>query len=111
MNPPDADNLAPDPSTDPSPENEAKDAADVERIRSLPKEVGVLLMVAGLGGLVLPGPFGTPFLVLGGVVLWPKAFGKVEDYFQKRCPRLHHEGLRQIDRFLNDLDRRYPLPR
>lgn len=110
MNPPDADSPAQDPA-DPGSEESARDAEQVERIRALPKEVGVLLLVAGLGGLVFPGPFGTPFLVLGGVVLWPRAFGKVEGYLHKRYPKLHHEGLRQIHRFLNDLDRRYPLPK
>jgi hypothetical protein len=71
----------------------------------------VLLLVAGFGGLMFPGPFGTPFLVLGGVVLWPKAFGKVENYLRKRYPKLHHSGFRQINRFLDDLDRRYPIPK
>jgi hypothetical protein len=96
---------------DQPPESSASDDADLERIRALPKEVGVLLLVAGLGGLVLPGPFGTPLIVLGGVVVWPKAFGRVESYFRKKCPKLHHKGLRQINRFLTDLDRRYPLPK
>ena len=47
-------------------------------IEGLPKEVGVLLVVAGIGGLLLPGPVGTPFLLLGGVTLWPAAFRRVE---------------------------------
>ena len=85
------------------------DAEDVQHIRSLPKEVGVLLVAAGVGGLLLPGPIGTPFLVLGGVVLWPRTFGRVEEYLAKKFPRLHHRGLRQIKRFLDDLERRYPL--
>jgi hypothetical protein len=85
------------------------DAQDIERIRALPKEIGVLLMVAGVGGLLLPGPIGTPFFVLGGVVLWPSVFERVEVCLEKRFPRLHHQSLRQIKRFLADLDRRYPL--
>jgi hypothetical protein len=85
------------------------DAEEMERIRSMPKEVGALLIVAGIGGLLLPGPIGTPFLIAGGVILWPRAFERVEIRFQKRFPRLHSQSLRQIKRFLCDLERRYPL--
>jgi hypothetical protein len=87
------------------------DAEEIQRIRAMPKEVGVLLIVAGIGGLLLPGPVGTPFLIVGGVMLWPKAFERVEIWFEKRFPRMHHQSVRQMKRFLDDLDRRYPLPR
>jgi hypothetical protein len=78
---------------------------------SLPKEVGVLVMVAGIGGLILPGPVGTPLILVGGVILWPKAFGKLERSFHRRCPNMYAQAMRQLERFLNDLDRRYPLPK
>jgi hypothetical protein len=87
------------------------DSREIERIKALPKEVGVLLLVAGVGGLLLPGPIGTPFLILGGLVLWPKAFERVEVCLEKRFPKLHHQSLIQMKRFLTDLDRRYPLPK
>jgi uncharacterized RDD family membrane protein YckC len=74
----------------------------------LPKEVGVLLIVAGIGGLLLPGPIGSPFVLLGAVTLWPRAFGKLELAFQQRFPGLHRRGTRQIKRFIADLERRYP---
>ena len=86
------------------------DAEEIRRIRAMPKEVGALLIVAGIGGILLPGPVGTPFLVLGGVMLWPRAFGGLEDFVEKRFPRLHHQSVRQIKRFLDDLERRYPPP-
>lgn len=79
-------------------------------IGALPKEVGVLLIIVGLGGILLPGPVGSPFLLLGSVTLWPRAFGKLEAAFRNRFPRLHREGMRQVKRFLDDLDRRYPAP-
>lgn len=85
------------------------DAAEIRRIRSMPKEVGVLLIVAGIGGILLPGPVGTPFLVLGAVMLWPRAFEGLEIFVEKRFPGLHHQSVRQIKRFLDDLDRRYPI--
>lgn len=88
--------------------DEAEEAA-FHKIRTMPKEIGVLLLVAGVGGLVLPGPFGTPFLILGGVVLWPKTFERVEACMEKKFPKLHRQSMRQINRFVADLERRYPL--
>ena len=74
---------------------------------TLPKELGVMLVSAGVIGFVLPGP-GTPALVAGGLILWPKGFGKVERWFQKRFPEVHRKGMGHINRFLTDLERRYP---
>lgn len=87
---------------------EPTDAETIQKIRAMPREIGVLLMVAGIGGLLLPGPIGTPFFVLGGVVLWPKAFERVENYLEKKFPRMHHQSMRQVNRFVVDLERRYP---
>ena len=84
---------------------------DMDRIKDLPKEVGVLLLAAGIGGLLLPGPIGSPFLVMAGVVLWPGVFTRVESAFETKFPRTHRQGVRQIKRFLNDLERRYPSRR
>lgn len=53
------------------------DDAEIRRIQVMPKEVGVLLTVAGIGGILLPGPVGAPLLVLGGVMLWPRAFARM----------------------------------
>jgi hypothetical protein len=86
-------------------------AAEIRRIRTMPTEVGVLLIVAGIGGILLPGPVGTPFLVLGAFMLWPRAFEGLEIFMEKRFPRVHHESVRQIKRFLDDLERRYPTPK
>jgi Putative transmembrane protein (PGPGW) len=74
---------------------------------SLPKELGVMLVSAGIIGVVLPGP-GAPALVAGGLILWPEAFGKAERWFQKRFPQTHRQGMGHIHRFLTDLERRYP---
>jgi len=85
------------------------DTEQVERIEAMPREVGVLLIVAGIGGILLPGPVGSPFLVLGGVILWPRAFRRLEGFLERRFPRLHHRSMLQITRFIHDLERRYPL--
>jgi hypothetical protein len=77
--------------------------------RGVPREIGVLLVVAGIGGILLPGPVGTPLLILGGLILYPGAFQRLEIRLERRFPRVHRHGMRQIDRFLGDLDRRYPF--
>ena len=71
-------------------------AAEAGRVRHLPKEVGVLLITAGIGGLILPGPVGSPFLVAGCLILWPRAFARVETYFERKFPRMHREGVKQM---------------
>ena len=75
----------------------------------MPTEVGVLLIVSGIGGILLPGPVGTPFLILGCLMLWPKAFQHTGKCFEKRFPNMHHHGVTQINRYLDDLEKRYPL--
>jgi hypothetical protein len=81
----------------------------LRRVRAMPPEVGILLIVSGIGGILLPGPVGTPFLILGCLMLWPKAFQKTGQCFEERFPRMHHHGVKQINRFLDDLEKRYPL--
>ena len=78
------------------------------RLEKLPKEVGALLIAIGIAGLLLPGPVGSPFVLAGGLVLWPSGFNRVEGWFEKKFPGLHRSGVTQIDRYLGDLERRYP---
>jgi hypothetical protein len=85
----------------------ADDPADVRRIKDLPKEVGAMLVSVGVLGFALPGMIGTPAIIAGGLVLWPRAFGKVEGWFQRRHPALYRQGMRQVGRYLDDLERRY----
>jgi hypothetical protein len=85
-------------------------AEHLRPIHEMPREVGVLLLVAGIGGLLLPGPVGSPLVVMGGVILWPRAFKGLEAWLERRFPKLHHQSMRQVTRLLDDLDRRYPRP-
>jgi hypothetical protein len=84
------------------------DEAMVRKIRELPREVGVMLLSVGTLGIVMPGIMGTPALIAGGLVLWPEAFGRVENWFERRYPQLHHQSMKQIGRYLDDLEKRYP---
>jgi len=85
-----------------------EEEAELRRIKDLPREVGVMLMTVGVLGFILPGVVGTPAAIAGGLVLWPKAFGKVENWFERRFPQIHKQSLYQINRYLNDLESRYP---
>ena len=51
---------------------------------------------------------GVPALVAGGLILWPKGFGKAERWLRRRFPEAHRKGIGHINRFLTDLERRYP---
>ena len=66
-----------------------------------------MLITAGIVGFILPGP-GTPAIIAGGLALWPRAFGKLESWLERRNPGLHRQGVQQINRFLDDLEKRYP---
>jgi hypothetical protein len=101
-----------DPGNDPMNSNSTDDQlllgqSEFDKFRELPKEVGVMLITAGIAGLVLPGP-GLPALIAGGFALWPRAFGKLESWLEQHHPVVHRQSMRQIDRFLSDLEKRYP---
>ncbi len=74
------------------------DADEIRRIWAMPKEAGVLLIDAGIGGILLPGPVGTPFLILGGVVLWPPACRGVSRKSVPQVPSPKHAPNHEIPR-------------
>ena len=67
-----------------------------------------MLVSVGVLGFVLPGVMGTPAIVAGGLVLWPKAFNRVDNWLRRRHPGMHQASMRQIGRFLTDMERRFP---
>jgi hypothetical protein len=71
------------------------------RVEQLSKEAGWLLITAGVVGLVVPGVLGTPFLLAGAVVLVPGGSTLLSRWAGR-------SAMRQIGRFLDDLERRYP---
>jgi len=87
---------------------DAETESGKEMLGQFPPEIATLLVVAGLAGIPLPGPFGMPLLIAGGVVLWPKTFQPIERWFSKKFPKVHQEGVVQLKEFLNDLNRRFP---
>jgi hypothetical protein len=89
----------------------SSEAREVANKQAAPQELGALLIVSGIAGILLPGPVGTPLLILGCVMIWPQAFRRVNLFFASRFPRAHHLGALQSSRFLSDLERRYPVSR
>jgi hypothetical protein len=81
---------------------------DDEALGPIPRELAILFVAAGIGGVLLPGPVGTPFLIIGGIALWPRLLEAADRGIRKRFPRAHHCGVRQVKRFVADLERRYP---
>jgi hypothetical protein len=91
-----------------SPTGDAIAAEMRERIQRLPPEVGAVLVAVGIAGMILPGPVGTPLLLAGGLALMPAVFGRAERWFEKRFPNLHWHGMKNVNRFIDDLERRFP---
>jgi len=87
------------------------DQETADRIRKLPKDVGWLLITAGLLGLALPGVIGTPLLVLGSLMVWPSSQKKAALWLSGQSPKVFRGSMKQINRFLDDLERRYPTER
>ena len=85
-----------------------EDEAVVQRVEHLSKDVGWALVSAGVVGLVMPGVIGAPFLIMGALALWPGNHKRVERWRQGHSPKAFHGAMKQINRFLDDLEKRYP---
>jgi hypothetical protein len=79
-----------------------------QRIRQLPPEVGAVLLGVGFVGLIIPGPVGTPLILAGGIALIPSVFGRVESWLHKKFPKSHRVGMKYVDRFIDDYEKRFP---
>jgi hypothetical protein len=91
-----------------TPEAAARDAHILARLSRLPASVGLVMMAAGVAIMPLPGPFGTPLIVCGGLVVAPRTFGKINDFGKRRFPKVRQQALEIVERFLNDMEKRYP---
>jgi hypothetical protein len=84
------------------------DEESMRRFTQLPKEAGWLLIAAGVVGVVVPGIPGTPFLLAGAVVAVPGGSKLLSRWVGRNPPKIVHSAMRQIGRFIDDLERRYP---
>ena len=79
-----------------------------QRLEQMPPEIGLLMIGFGIAGLIFPGPFGTPLIVAGGLSLWPKSFRRIDGWVARKMPRSHENGHHWLNRFMDDLEKRYP---
>jgi hypothetical protein len=89
-------------------ETATPDSGQTNPAHRLPVEVSLSIIAAGVVGLIVPGPFGAPLIVGGGLSLWPRTFEPVDRWVRKKMPRAHESGMNWLDRFRNDLEHRYP---
>ena len=74
------------PIADPDRAQSSPEESELNRIKELPKEVGVMLITAGIVGFIFYPQPGTPAIIAGGLALWPSAFGKLESWLERRYP-------------------------
>jgi hypothetical protein len=86
----------------------ALDEQVVLRITNVPRDVGWMMVSVGLLGVILPGIIGTPFLVTGIAVLTPGGPRLLARWARRDRNGVMLAGLRQMGRWLDDLERRYP---
>jgi hypothetical protein len=86
----------------------SSDGRPVLRLDTLTTEVGWLLVAAGVIGVIAPGIPGTPFLIVGALVITLGGTNLLSRWAGKNPPRIVRVGMKQIGRFLDDLERRYP---
>jgi hypothetical protein len=97
----------------------AAEAADVPalteqtvlKVEQLSRETGWLLITVGVVGVVVPGVPGMPFLLAGAMVLTPGGSKLLSRWAGQNPPKFVRSAMRQIGRFLDDLERRYPRTR
>ena len=94
--------------TDTTTDESAEDDHAIRRFATLPRDVGWLMVSLGVLGVVLPGLPGVPFLLGGAAVLTPGGPRLLARWAKRRPRGVVHGGLRVVDRWLDDLDRRYP---
>ena len=86
----------------------AEDEQTLARIEHLPRDVGWMMVYVGILGLVLPGVIGTPFLVAGIAVLSPGGPKMLTRWAGRKPSGFVHASLKQIGRWLDDVECRYP---
>jgi hypothetical protein len=73
-----------------------------------PREMGVLLIALGISELIPPEPIGMVFVALGGLVFWSRGFRAVDRWLGRKLPKAHRGYRKFFDRFVVDMERRYP---
>jgi uncharacterized membrane protein YbaN (DUF454 family) len=69
-----------------------------------------MMVSIGILGIILSGIIGTPFLVTGITVLAPSGLQLLTRWARGDPKGVVLAGLKQMGRWLDDLERRYPRP-
>ena len=85
-----------------------EDEQTVLRIEQLPRDIGWLMVYVGVLGVILPGIISAPFLIAGIAVLAPGGPQLLTRWVGRKPRGVVHFSLKQIGRWLDDLERRYP---
>ncbi len=80
----------------------------LRRIEGLPTEFGWLLVYVGVLGVILPGVIGFPLVIAGGAVVMPGGRKWLSRWAARRPGPFVRASLKQIDRLVEDIERRYP---
>lgn len=80
------------------------------KLAELPHDLGYAMLILGVVGVAIPGPvpMGTPFVVLGTIVLWPGLLARTGGPLARRCPCIFRILVDFADHLRSDLERRYP---
>lgn len=79
------------------------------RLKEMNRDIAWLLVGAGVAGIILPGLIGTPFFVVGVFALLPGSTARIERWRKKNSSSTAlNVAMKQINRFLDDLEKRYP---
>ena len=111
IDPPNA--VAAAPSADPNgaeatADQRAEDEQTILRIERLPRDMAWMMVFVGVLGVALPGIIGTPFLIAGVAMLAPGGPKTLLRWADREPTGFMHTGLKQMGRWLDDLERRYP---
>jgi len=88
----------------------ASDGQASVQIDHLTKEVGWLLVTAGVIGVIAPVIPGTPFLIIGVLLVTPGGTKLLSRWAGGNPPGFIKGAMKPLGRFLDDLERRYPRP-
>ena len=79
-----------------------------QRLVAMPNDLGWIFVSVGLLGVILPGIIGFPFVIVGGAVLCPGGRKWLSRQTVRRPGPAVRAFVRQMNRFMDDLERDCP---
>jgi len=76
------------------------------KISGLPRDVGWMLLISGLLSEVAP--LIPPFWIFGILILWPNVGAQAGHLLHRKTPRLFKATVGMVNRYADDLEKRYP---